>query len=67
MELHVLLMLGLERGDIVKSFLVVQGLLELEKAEKWDQAKTLLYNLWYSDKGTWISYAAYAECWFVLT
>ena len=63
-----MLMLGLERGDIVKSFLVVQGLLELEKAEKWDQAKTLLYNLWYSDKGNVDKLCrVIAECWFVLT
>lgn len=52
----------------IKGFLKVQGLLELERAEKWDEARNLLFDLWNNDKDNIDKLCrVVAECWYVLT
>ena len=52
----------------MKVFIEVNGLTELEHAGKWDEAKTLLYNLWDADKSNVSKLLRLiSECWYVLT
>lgn len=52
----------------MKAFIEVNGLLELEQAEKWNEAIELLYGIWYSDKGNVSKLCRLiSECWYVLT
>ena len=61
-------MLGLERGDRMNGFIEVQGLLELEQSEDWDNARVLLYSLWENDKDNVNKLCrVISECWYVLT
>lgn len=52
----------------MRVFIEVHGLLELEQAGKWDDAKKLLYNLWHSDKKNVDKLCRLlSECWYVLS
>jgi hypothetical protein len=49
-------------------FIDVEGLIGLEKQEKWEEARTLLYNLWESDKlNSDKLIRLLSECWYVLS
>ncbi len=51
----------------MKIFLEVTGLFELEQAEKWEEARELLYSLWSCDKNNVSMLCrAISECWYVL-
>lgn len=48
-------------------FVEVKGLLELERAEKWEEARALLYKQWNADRGNVdLFLRVFSECWYVL-
>ena len=48
-------------------FVEVKGLLELERAEKWEEARALLYKQWNADRGNVdLFLRVFLECWYVL-
>ena len=54
-------------GRTMRVFIELADLLELERAERWDDARKLLYDLWNSDKGNVKKLCRLiAECWYVL-
>ena len=52
---------------VVVVFVEVKGLLELERAEKWEEARALLYELWNADReNVDLFLRVFSECWYVL-
>ena len=51
----------------MRIFIELADLLELERAERWGEARKLLYDLWNGDKGNVKKLCRLiAECWYVL-
>lgn len=51
----------------MRVFPVIEGLEELEKEEKWEEARVMLYNLWSTDKENLDSFLRLiSECWFLV-
>ena len=51
----------------VAVFLEVKGLSELESAEKWEEARAMLYKLWNADRENIdLFLRLFSECWYVL-
>ena len=55
-----------ELNDI-RVFPVIEGLEELEKEEKWEEARVILYDLWSADKENLDFFMRLSsECWFLV-
>ena len=51
----------------MRVFPIIEGLEELEKKEKWEEARVILYDLWSADKENLDFFMRLSsECWFLV-